>query len=137
MKVIGNSRFIIETSAPTGKFKNKQIDGFDDDGKPCKLTVPLEEPEYEYLWFCGMGLYPDNPKVMGAVWSPYPAQAFQYKDRDEATIVNEKILGPEAGGNVYEVNASHWREGRQVIVPVDAGDVVEGISRSGIKGGRL
>lgn len=136
MNIVGIHRFVIETHMPTGKFLNKEIDGHDEDGKPCKLTVPSSEPEYEWMWFCGIGQHPANPKLLGAIWSPYPTQGFQYKDKDEADMVNLRVLGPDAGGIVVEVSKSHWQEGRQIIVPVE-GAVVEALSKSGINGARL
>lgn len=137
MKIINKSRFVIETKLPTGKFANKEVDGFDEKGQPCRLTVPSEEPIYEYHWFAGFGQHPADPRVVGAVWTPYPSQGYQYTDRDAAVIVNDKLIGPAGGGEVIEVSLSHWREGRQVIVPVDAGGIVEGYSRDGFLGGKV
>lgn len=136
MHIIGQKTFVIETRAPKpGTFSNKLQDS--DEGP---VVVPDVEPEYEYLWFMGVGLHPDallkgiaQPMNM---WTPYPEQATRYKDIDEAAAVNEMILGKTAGGNVIDWDLCHKAEGRQIIVPV--GDIEISKSNTGIDGkGRL
>jgi hypothetical protein len=136
MHIIGKSRFVIETHVPTGRFKNKTIDS--DEGP---ILVPSEDPEYEWMWFAGVGLHPEMLKSGKAVpmniWTPYPEQAAVYKDRDEADLVNKMVLGEVSGGVVSEWEVSHWREGRQVIVPIPV-EVIGAPSRAGInEEGRL
>lgn len=128
MHIINEMRFVIETKAPKNA-KNKTIQT--DEGP---TIVPDGETEYEYLWFAGVGAHPSLPGVVGAVWTPYPDQAAKYKDKDEANIVNQKILGAQAGGVVLSWDTCHKAEGRQIIVPVDAAQVKEAESLSGIKG---
>lgn len=136
MILIGKNEFVIETSVPTGQFKNKTI--MSDEGP---VTVPSEDPEYEYLWFAGVGLHPGmlakGKAVPMNIWTPYPEQAARYKDKDEADLVNQKVLGIQSGGYVISYELSHWREGRQVVVPI-AMDIFGAESKAGIdEEGRL
>ena len=132
MHIIGQKTFVIETRAPKpGTFSNKLQDS--DEGP---VVVPDKEAEYEYLWFMGVGLHPDalqrGVTIPMNMWTPYPDQATRYKDRDEATIVNEKILGATAGGVVIDWDLCHKAEGRQIIVPV--GGIELSKSKTGIDG---
>lgn len=135
MRIINKTTFVIETLSPTGKFKNKEVLN----EKTGEMeTHPDGEPEREYMWFAGIGRHPQNQKLVGAVWTPYPEQAFRYKDKGEADIVNSLVLGPDAGGSVLSWESCHKAEGRQIIVPIiGAAMIQEGVSNSGIKGGRI
>jgi hypothetical protein len=132
MHIIGQHSFVIETRLPKGPGLNEVRDG---------LVVPVEEPEYEYMWFAGVGLHPEMAAkgqiLFMNIWTPYPEQAARYKDKDEADAVNDKILTKVAGGYVIDYELSHWREGRQVVVPV-FGTIQGGKSNAGIdERGRL
>lgn len=132
MHIIGKNRFVIEVALPA-EFKNISVplEGqFNDDGTQMFEIRPDPNvvTRYEYLWYCGMGLLPDSvgeDKATGKmkiplpmhVWSPYFEQCIKYKDKDDADAVNKHVLGDE-GGVVYEQNASHYLEGKQVVVPV-------------------
>lgn len=133
MYLIGKDQFVIETYAPAGKAINKTVI---DENTGEKITVPSGEQQYEWLWFCGVGLHPSSIQsapVWGNVWSPYPEQAAMYKNKDEAEAVNKQILGPTAGGIVSTWECCHKAEGRQIIIPVDA-SIMAGKSKSGIDG---
>ena len=117
MQIIGKDTFVIEMQEAVG-FKNKQVMD-DNEGL---ITVPDGEPEYRWMWFAGIGAHPTMHKVVGAVWTPYPAQAHQYKDRAEAEMINNKIIGPAGGGKVVSWKECHKEEGQQVIIPVINGE---------------
>lgn len=132
MHIIGKDTFVIETRVPVNA-KTKRV--WNKEHARMEI-VPDGEPEYEYMWFCGMGAHPTNPNVLGAVWSPYPSQGHQYKNKDEADAVNEIILGKQAGGYVLSWKKCHKAEGRQIVVPIDAA-VAKAVSKSGIDGAEL
>jgi hypothetical protein len=133
MIILGKRRFVIQVNTPKGPGKNI----VNEEG----LTVPdpNHKIEYEYLWFAGVGLNPQmlakGKSVPMNIWTPYPAQAHEYADRDDAVAVNEKVLGKQAGANVVEVGTPEcmYHLGRSVIIPVDA-EVLAGQALTGLKG---
>lgn len=120
MIIIGKETYVIEAKLPLS-FSNKLQDS--DEGP---VVVPDGPTKYEYQWFCGVGLNPyylaKGVQLPMNIWSPYPEQAFQYKDKEDAEAVNKYILGESGGGSVLPWSKCHKAMGRQIIVPV--GDIV-------------
>lgn len=116
MHIIGKDTFVIEMKEAVG-FKNKQVVD-DNEGL---ITVPDGTPQYRYMWFAGIGTHPTISRLMGAVWTPYPSQAHQYKEKEDAEYVNEKVLGPAGGGKVVSWKESHKEEGEQIVIPISNG----------------
>lgn len=134
MNILHKRRFVIETKVPK-TFANKQI--MTDHGP---TTVPVEEQTtYEYMWFAGIGVSPaqqarilkqvatgarPEPPLPMNMWTPYPAQAAVYAERDLAEWVLNGPMGGMSGGYVIEWELSHHLEGRQIIETIDgAGNV--------------
>lgn len=117
MQIINQEAFVIEMQEAI-EFKNKQIMD-DNEGL---ITVPDGEIKYRWMWFAGIGRHPTMPKMLGAVWTPYPSQAFQYKDRAEAEMINSKVIGPAGGGKVTPWSTCHKNEGQQIVIQVMHGE---------------
>lgn len=116
MLIIGKDTFVIEMKEAVA-FKNKQVMD-DNDGL---ITVPDGTPTYRWMWFAGIGAHPTMSRVIGAIWTPYPEQAHQYKEKEDAEYVNEKVIGPAGGGKVVLWSRCHKEEGEQLIIPVTHG----------------